>query len=169
MGYVHDVNMSVFVNPNQCRADLGTWAYLFPATGWVYAHTPAVEAYNLIIPCLLWGNSAAYRGCKLVSVDIWWENLAAAMTVITGVLNKEVMPANGAAFAAPTSLAFSYDSGHDLAAERVTIDQHKMTLTLTTPLWLTPGDKVHAQLYCEAAALSEFNFYGAQFNFTLRV
>ena len=171
MGYVHDTSMSMFIPPNLAHAQTGTWSEgAGQVAGTITKEKSAAdETATLTIPVLLPGNSASYKGCKLVSIDIYWEVTAAALDALAATIYQAVLPANGAAIAAPTSLAFSYDSGHDDAAERITQDQHSMKLTLTTPKWIDNDDFIYVQLSVNAAAASVFEFLGARANYTLRV
>jgi len=168
MGYVHDVNFSVFVHPSLCGYGGWTWTNEVKANGWLSSRTAADASFNLLIPVRLWGNSAAYRGCKLVSADIWWEVTTAAMDEVTAYIYQSILPINGDEFAAPTLIVFTYDAGHNDAAERITVDQHKMTVTLTTPVWVDEDDKFYIRIVGDAALTSIFNFYGARLNFTFR-
>jgi len=171
MGYVHDTAMSQFIGPDECHYVTGTWTRTAGAVANTIAMSRAqADASTVItIPITLPQNSASYKGSKLVSIDVWWECLTAANDALAAVIYEATLPANGAAFAAPTSLAFSYDTGHDLAAERLTLDQHKMTLTLTTPLWMDHDSLVTVEITIDAAATSDITFFGARANFTLRI
>ena len=64
--------------------------------------------------------------------------------------------------------AFSYDTGHDTAAERLDVDEHKMTLTLTTPVWIDNDDYYYVKIAFDKAATSVCQFLAAFANFTLR-
>jgi hypothetical protein len=66
-------------------------------------------------------------------------------------------------------LAFAYDTGHDTAGERLTLDQHTMTLTLTTPLWVQDDQVVQVQIIINAAATSDITLFGARANYTYRL
>ncbi len=80
------------------------------------------------------------------------------MDAVAAAIYKATLPANGAAHAAPTAITFSYDTGHDTAAERLTLDEHKMTFTITTPAWLDDDDVYFVELQCDAAATSVFKY-----------
>ena len=49
-----------------------------------------------------------------------------ALSSLAAVVNKFTFPDNGAGFDDPAAQAFSYDTDHDAAGERVTADEHKM-------------------------------------------
>jgi len=171
MGYVHDTAMSQFIPPNKCHYVTGTWT---DAAGSIAntickSKAQANETAVVTIPSALPQNSASYKGSKLVSIDIWWECLTLAMDAVTAAIYKATLPAQGADFAAPTAQTFTYDADHDLAAERITLNEHKMTLTITTPFWMDDDDLVTVQLTMDAGATSDLTFFGARANYTFRV
>ena len=68
------------------------------------------------------------------------------------------------------SQAFTYDTGHDAAGERVDIDQHKMTLTITAPFGIDNDEYVQVELTIDQAGdAGVVNLLGAIANYTLRV
>src|SRR5512145_10636 len=138
MGYVHDTHMSQFIGPNQCHYVTGTWSDAAGAVANTVCKSKAAADNTAVvtIPITIMQNESPEKGCYLKSIDVWWEVLTAAMDAVTAAVYKAALPANGDPFAAPTAQAFTYDGSHDTAAERITIDQHKMTLTLTNPIWL---------------------------------
>ena len=171
MGYVHDTHMSQFIPPNTCHIVTGTWTDAAGAVGHTICRSKA-QANNtpvITIPICLPQNASTQKGSYLKSIDIWWECLTLAMDAVSAAIYKATLPANGDAFAAPSSQAFSYDTGHDTAAERLTLDQHKMTLTLTTPFWMDDDDLVTVELTMDAGATSDLTFFGARANFTWRL
>jgi hypothetical protein len=93
----------------------------------------------------------------------------AALTALSAVVNKVTRGADGAV-AVVAAQAFSYDTGHDAAGERVDVDQHRMTLTLTTPFWLDNDVYCLVELTIDQAGdtgVSEL--LAAVANFTLRL
>ena len=79
-----------------------------------------------------------------------------------------VIPGQAGAIAT-TAQTSHYDSLHDTAAKRITQAVHKMTLTLTTPVWIDDDNEAFVELTVDAAATSAFKLYGARANYTLRV
>jgi hypothetical protein len=171
MGYVHDSTMSQFFPPTVAHYVTGTWTDAAGAvTGTIAKSKAAADNTAVVtIPITLPQNSGAYKGAYLKSIDVLWEVLTAAMDAVTAVINQSVLPANGAAFAAVTALSFTYDTGHDTAPERLTLDQHTMTLTLDTPIWLDNDDLILVQITFDAATTSALTFFGARANYTLRL
>jgi hypothetical protein len=88
--------------------------------------------------------------------------------VVTAVLNKVTRGAD-TAVAVVTAPAFTYDTGHDTAAERDDVDQHKMTITLDTPVFIDNDEYFLLELSCDQAGDGGLiEFLGAVANFTLR-
>jgi len=170
-GYVHDTSMTQFIPPGQCHYITGTWTDVAGsvANTIVKEKTAADTTSTLTIPITIPQNSVGLKGGYLKSVDIWWTVTTAALDALTATIYKATLPANGAAFSAPASQAFTYDAGHDTAAERLTLDEHKMTVTITNPAWLDDDDLWTVQLSVDNALTSVFRFHGARANFTLRL
>jgi hypothetical protein len=169
MGYVHDTAMSQFIPPEACQYTVGTFADGVASNVWSKDKTAADDTSVIKIPIAIPQNSVAQKGGYLRGIDIWFAVTTAALDALAATIYKATLPADGAAYAAPASQAFSYDEGHDTAAERIDIDEHKMTLTLTTPFWLDNDDEVYVELSVDAGLTSVFKFYGARANFTLRI
>jgi hypothetical protein len=169
MGYVHDTAMVQAIHPNEAMKSAGTWTDSEASDVWYIRRTAADATFNLRIPIKLPSNSVALKGAKLVSIELFYTIATAAMDSVAATIYQTIFPADGAAAAASTSHAFSYDTGHDTAAERIDVDEHKMTLTLTTPVWIDDDDLFFVELACDAAATSVFDFFGAKINYTLRV
>jgi hypothetical protein len=171
MGYIHDTHTHLFIPPNKCHYVTGTWTDAAGAVAGTIARAKgaADEAGVVTIPITPLQNASAGKGSYVKSIDVWWEVLTAACDAVTAVINLARLPANGAAFAAVTAQTFTYDSGHDTAGERLTLDQHKMTLTLDTPIWLDDDDLLLVQITFDAAATSAITFFGARANLTVRM
>ena len=170
-GYVHDTAMSQFVPPADILKTAGTWTDTVGGVADTYMQrrTAADATAILVIPIAIPQNSVAQKGGYLKSIDVWYDVTTAAMDAVTAELIQATLPANTAAFGAVTKPAITFDAGHDTAAERLTLDQHKMTITVTTPFWLDDDDEVYLELTIDAAATSLFDIYGARANFTLRI
>ncbi len=168
MGYVHDTAMSKFVDPKDFQNSAGTWTQTNAANLWYLRHTAEAVAFVTKIPVKPLQNSVALKGSKLLSVDLFFVNGTANLTTLTAALYKATLPADGAAMAT-VLVATSYDAGHDTAPERVDQDEHKLTLTLTTPAWLDDDDLYYVEVSVDPAAGSVFDWYGARVNYTLRV
>jgi len=171
MGYVHDTAMVKWISPKEFLNSAGTWTAKegSAADCWVLERTAAHADWNTMIPILLPQNSASGKGSKLVSIDVWYKILTEALNSVTATLYKVTKTVHGTMPAAGTSVAFSYDTGHDTAAERFDVDEHLMTVTLDTPVWLDHDDIYFLELACSAEINGVFQFLGAKVNYTFRV
>jgi len=168
---IHNSHVSQFIPPNLCHFVTGTWTDAAGAVANTIVKSKAAADQTAIvtIPIMIPSNSVALQGAKLVSVDVWWEVLTAAMDAVSALVHLATLPADTAAFGAPAAQTFTYDTGHNTAAARLTLEQHKMTLTITTPPWLDDDQIMLVQLTYDAAATSLLTFFGARANYTLRV
>ncbi len=168
MGYVHDTQMSHLIHPGEMLFTAGTWTDTVASNVWYKRRTAADAAATVQIPILILQNAAAYKGCKLVSIDVFFVISAAGLDALAATLYKATLPADGSAMSA-ASVATSYDTGHDTAGERIDQDEHKMTLTLTTPAWIDEGDYYFVEVVIDGSAAGVIDIMAARANFTLRV
>ncbi len=169
MGYVHDTQMARFLAPSDIQKTAGTWTPTIANNIASDVRSAAAAAFTLIIPIKLKSNGAKLKGSYLKSIDIWWKNATADLSNFAApVLNKITLPASGSAVSGAEATT-TLDAGHDTEAERVTQADHKMTITLSTPVWIGSGETYALTMVITAAATSVFTLYGAQVNFTLRV
>jgi len=88
---------------------------------------------------------------------------------MSATINKVTRGAD-TAVAVVDALTFTYDSGHDAAGERIDVDQHKMILTLDTPIWIDDDEYVLVALSINKAGdTGVFELLGAFANVTLRL
>ena len=170
MGYVHDT-VAVVIPPGMCHYVTGTWSDAAGAvTGTIAKSKGAADQVGVVtIPITTMIQKDVLKGTKVLSIEVYWECLTAANDAVTALINLARFPADGAAFAAVTAIPFTYDAGHDTAPERLTLDQHKMTLTITTPFYLDDDDLLLVQISFDAAATSAITFFGAKVNCTVRL
>ncbi len=172
-GYVHDTAISQFIPPTAGHYVTGTYTDAAGSvTGTIIKNRAAADSNGVItVPICPLQNSVAQKGSYLKTIDVWYEVTGAALdaNAVAAAINLFTLPDDGAAFPAVSAQAFSYDAGHDTAAERDDQDEHKMTLTLTTPFWLDADDLVLLELTVDSGASSVFKFHGARANYTLRL
>jgi hypothetical protein len=168
---INDTHQHQWIGCNQCHYVTGTWADVAGQVAHtiVKKRTAADSTSALTIPITLPSNDGPAKGSYLVSIDIYYEILTAVLDAITPVIYLAVIPADTAAFAAPTTQAFTYDTNHNTAGNRVAVDQHTMTLTITTPIWIEDDGLVLIELTVDDSATGVFDFYGARANFTTRL
>ena len=171
MGYVHEGEMSQWLPPGNAHYVTGTWSDAAgQVTGTIVKKKAATdETATLTIPIEIPSCAKGYKGCYLKTIDVYFEVLTAACDALAATISKVTLPADGAAIGTLDTVAFSYDTGHDAAAERIDVDQHTMTLTLTTPEWLDDGEVIQVALSINAAATTVFDYIGARANFELRL
>ena len=170
MGFVHDTHMAQYIPPTLFHVATGTWTLAAGAVaGTIAKHVAAADETSIInVPVVLPSNSIALKGAYLVSIEIDFEILIAACDALAAVVNKVTRGVDGEV-AVVDAQTFTYDTGHDGASERIDVDQHKMTLTLSTPFWLDNDVYVLVEITADKAATTTMDFLGAVANFDLRL
>ena len=167
MGYVHDTHMQKFIPPTMFHAVTGTWANAAGnvAHTIVLQKTAGAETATVTIPLAVPGNSSDEKGSKIASVEIDYEILTSAATSITATVWKIARGADGA-----VAVATQVTATQDLTAatDAADVDQHALTVTITTPEYIDDDDYWFVELACVCAAGTVLEFLGAQVNFTLR-
>lgn len=171
MGYLTDTHMHKWIPPTLIHYITGTWADAAGqiANTIVSKKTAVDETAIVTIPITVPMNEGVEKGACIISIDVYWECLTAANDSVTAIIHPITLPANLGPMVVGTSLSFSYDTGNDDAGKRLTLDQHTMTLTLTTPYWVEEDKIVQVQISLNAAAASVNDIIGARVNYTLRV
>jgi hypothetical protein len=160
--------MAKIITPNKMMQSAGTWTETVTSNVWSDVRTAANATWVTMIPIYLPQSSSYHQGSYLVSIDIWYKVATEALDSLAATIYKATLPADGAAYGAPSSLDFTYNSGKDTAGERAEVDESKMTLTLDTPIWLDDDDQVYVELAGDGGANGVFEIFGARANFTLR-
>lgn len=168
MGYTNDTGMAAFVGPEEVTATVGTWTKTVASHLWTLNKTAGADTSVLKIPLKLPSNSVALKGAYLKSIDIFWINATADVTDVSVEVYLSTLPAQAGTLAT-TLQASTYDALHLTAAARKTQAQHKMTITLTTPIWIDDDNEAYVELTVVAAATSAVKLDGARANYTLRV
>lgn len=167
MGYVHDTHMQKFIPPTMFHAVTGTWANAAGnvAHTIVLQKTAGAETATVTIPLAVMGNSSDEKGSKIASVEIDYEILTSAATSITATVWKIARGADGA-----VAVATQVTATQDLTAatDAADVDQHALTVTITTPEYIDDDDYWFVELACVCAAGTVLEFLGAQVNFSLR-
>jgi len=157
------IDSALFLN------SVGTWTATNASNVWFRRRSAANATWVTKIPIHLPQNSAAYKGTKLLSVNIFFEITVEAMDACAAVLYKATFGADGATVLTAAAVTTTYDAGHDSAAERIDVDQHKLTLTVSAPEWMDNGDEYYVEFSGDGGANGVFDFYPAVANFTLRI
>lgn len=171
MGYVHDTAMSQFIPPTTCCYSAGTWTWTVASNVWTNTRTAADASFTIYVPIPIPSNSVAFKGSKLLSLEFMYViSVAAAddFPVATSLLYTDTFAVTGTANSA-AALASTKDTGHDTDAECLAVDEHRMVLTVTTPVWIDNDQGHHAEFVVDAAAATVFANHGAIANFVLRI
>jgi hypothetical protein len=161
--------MAQFVSPAEFMHSAGTWTQTNANNVWYARRTAANAAWVTRIPINPPQNNHMHKGAKVTSVEILFEVTVEAMDAVTATIYKAAIGADGATVLTATEVTNTYDTGHDAAAERIDADQHKMTLTITTPEFLKDSDVWYIEFSGDGGANGVFDFYGAMIHYTLRV
>jgi hypothetical protein len=166
-GYVHDTAMSQYLAPTNFVCITGTWTEVVAAvTGTISKHkAAAAETSDVYIPIEIPSNSVSGKGSYLKSVEVDYEILSADLTSITASFNAVARGAD-TAVAVVTNPTFTQTP---TAANAKVTDQHKLVLTLDSPIWLANTQYVWVKLSCVCAAGSVLDFLGAVANYTARM
>jgi hypothetical protein len=168
MGYVHDTAMSQYIPPTSWSYVTGTFTQVAgDVAGTIAINRAAADQTSVItIPIPLMSNSVALKGSKLVSVEVDYEIKTAEPTSITLTLNKVTRGADTAV--AVVAAVTKTDTLAAAAAKSV--DQHKQTITLTTPAFIDNDEYYLLEMSIVAGAGGNTTkFQGAVANYTLRV
>ena len=168
MGYVHDPHMSQYIPPTAMFGATGTYTQAAGAvTGTIAFHRAAAASTGVInIPIILPSNSVALKGVKLTSIEVDYELLLAGATSITMSLNKVTRGAD-TAVAVVSAVTVTQSLVANSGAE--TNDQHKITVTLTTPEWIDNDVYYLLVMTAVCGATVTVDILGAVANYTLRV
>ena len=170
MGYVHNTSMSQVIPPHLMSGTVAAWAI---AAGTVtntvvFACDATDEVAVLTVPIPIPSNSVGQVGSYLKSIEIDFEILTAALDVMTATIRKLTRGGDGNVPVMST-LAFTYDSGHDSAAERIDIDQHQMKLTLDDAVWIDNDVAIALEVSFDKAGTSIVQVLLAIANYTARM
>ena len=97
-------------------------------------------------------RTTASKGWAPSSVTIQYKVSTGAINDLTATLSTVVMPANASAVASGSAVTFTYDASHDTTAERLTVAEHTMVLTITTPAYLNAGEHLVLDLLVDGTA-----------------
>jgi len=166
MGYVHDEDVAFPISPFHSFGTVAAWAIAEGAVSGTLVNgcDAADETAHLFIevrPTLshVGVSDIASKGFKVTDFELDYEILTAALDALSAVINKVTRGADGAVHVVANP-SFTYDSGHDTAAERLTLDQHRMVLTLDSPEYLLDDEYFIIDLTIDKATTSTFEFLG---------
>ncbi len=171
MGYTYDTQMSQFINPAAIIKTAGTWTD--SASGGVVksVRTAAAATFNLIVPVEIESNAAALKGCRLKSIEVYYNVATAALNSVTTVeLQKTILPASFTANATSgITPTVNMDGLNDTSAKRLTVGDHALFAGLAGAVWIDDNDAYYLYLTFDAAAGTVFTLYGARINYEFRI
>jgi hypothetical protein len=168
MGYLHD-NVQIVVPFSKIAHSAGTWTATVASNVWYSRRTAADAAATSYIPLMeVPQRDGAMKGAKLNSVDFHFRVVTGALDAMEAHLYKGTMAADGTLWTT-AEVTTTYDTGHDAAAERIDVDEHKMTLTVTTPFYLEDNEFLYMEVVWDGSATGVIDEFFAVGNWTLRL
>jgi hypothetical protein len=171
---VHNTHFAQFIPPSDIEASAGTWAIAAASNVWSKDRSAADATFTLMVPVIVPSNSVALQGVKLNSIEVMYSIATGACDdVATVKLYKDTFSPTAASGSGTINTAteitgITLDAGHDTAAERKAIDEHRMIITLNTPAYIDNDEGYHVEIAFDAAANSVVKVFGAIANYTLR-
>jgi len=169
MGYVNNTHTSKFISPSMITKTAGTWTAAVASDVVSEARTAAAATFDLLIPLHLTGSDVGLQGAKIHSIDVWYKIGTAAATDFATVEVDRITLGDNTVAPSGVNPVVTIDGDHDTAAERKTVAEHKMTVTLTNPEFMADSEAWYLHLGVSAASGTVFTLYGAQVNYTLRL
>jgi hypothetical protein len=159
--------MSQFIPPTAFHCVTGTFTDAAGAVaGTIAKHRAAAASTAVInIPIILPSNSQGQQGSYLKSIELDYELLLAGATSVTLSMNKITRGADGAV-AVVATVAGSQDLAAGVAA--ATENQHKITWTLTTPVWIDNDAEYLLVATIVCGGTVTVDLLGAVANYTLK-
>ena len=167
-GYVHDTAMSQMIPCTAMHYVTGTWTQAAGNVAGTIAMAKAAAAETAVIniPIMLPSNSVALKGAYLKSIEVDYEITTVAVTSVTASQNKVT---RGADTVGLTVAAVTVTQDLAAAVAAATLAKHKLTVTLTTPVWILNTEYHLLVLTVVAATTSVFKMNSAVANFTMRI
>lgn len=169
MGYVHDIHMSQVLPFKAFHYATGTWtddAGQTAGTSCKHLAASAGQTSIVTIPIMIPQNAVALKGSWLRSVEVNYEITDAALTSLTASAKVVARGVEGAV-AVPATLAVTQDLV--AATDAADVDTHKLTVTITTPQWISNTEYVLLVLTCVQPGVNELDIHNAVAHFTLRL
>jgi hypothetical protein len=169
-GYVHDSGITFYIPPTLGVGAVAAWT----AGAGQVADTIAVscdatdETATFTWPVMLLSHSHAAKGSYLRQIDLDYEITAAATenTHMTALVNLVTRGADGAD-AVVAAQTFTYSE--TTAASRGDVDEHFVSLTLATPIWIDEDQYVLVEVTFDKAATTLVHMYAMFARCTLRL
>ena len=176
MGYVHDTAMALFIPPTAFGYSAGTWTLAVASNVWSLDRTAADTSFTIYMPIPVPSNAVALKGAKLLSVELMYlisgaaaDDFAVATSLIYLDTLKAVAASGSGSINTAAAVTSTKDAGHDTDAECLAQDEHRMKLTITTPLWIDNDQAYHAEFVVDGGAATVVKIFGGIANYKLRI
>ena len=141
---------------------------------WSDDRTANDSSCTLYIPVPIPSSSVGLKGSYLKSIELMYSlGTTLADNVTTVKLYKDTLAASAASGSGTintaAALTSTKDAGHDTDAECLAQDEHRMKLTVTTPVWTDNDVAYHAEFIVDGGAATVVKIFGGIANYTLRV
>jgi len=165
---IHNIHFAQYIPYTAMNFVTGTWTDTAgDVSGTIAKHKGAnTETAVVTVPIMIPSNSIALQGSKLASIELDYECETAAATSVTAVLHKIVRGADGAA-AVASHPTITQDLVAAVAA--AAHDEHKIVVTLTTPVWIDNDEYYLCEFSFVCGAAVTVDVFGAVANFTARM
>jgi hypothetical protein len=164
---LHNTHFSQYIPPTAMHFVTGTYTQVAgEVAGTIAINRAAHNSTALItIPIIIPSNSVTLQGAKLASIEIDYEHFTAEPTSMTWTLNKVTRGIDGA-----VAVVAAVTKTNTLsAAAGKTVDEHRETITLTTPAWIDNDEYYLLELSMPSGAGGHtFHMLGAVANFTFK-
>ena len=168
MGYVHDTQMAQFIPPTLMHPVAATnISFTAGSVSGTIAMHKAASAETLVvnIPITLPQNAAALKGGYVKTIELDYEITVLAATSVTAALNKVT---RGADTSGLTVSSVTITQDLTAATTAATAAKHKLTITLTTPIWLLNTEYLLLKMSFVCPATTVLDILSAVVNYTLR-
>ena len=176
MGYVNDTAMALFIPPTAFGFSAGTWTLTVASNVWSQDRTAADASFTIFMPIPIPSNAVALKGAQLLSVELMYaisgaaaDDFPAATALIYLDTLQAVAASGSGTINTAAAVASTKDAGHDTDAELLAQDEHRMKLTVTTPLWVDNDQAYHAEFVVDGGAATVVKIFGGIANYKLRV
>ncbi len=154
-----------FISPMECHGVAATDTFVPAVDSNVCSiHSPQTTAEAAVVyvplPHFL-GRTTSSRGMKITSIELYYD-LDVAGTAASCKLFKTTLQADGTI---PSAAEVTTTCDHT-AAQLYSADEHKVTLTPSSPAFIADNEAYHVELSITKATTTDFKFFGALVNFT---
>ena len=168
--------MAQFIPPAMIgKSATATMAMAVASNVWSDDRTANDSSCTLYIPVTIPSSSVPLKGSYLKSIELMYSlGTTLADNISTVKLYKDTLAAvaasgSGSINTAAEITGITIDVGHDTTAERKALDEHRMIITLDTPVWIDNDATYHLEVVIDHHANTVTKIFGAIINYTLRL